>query len=110
MNQHQILTNIKDYGYKGINEVLAVYIRIEPDPTCSKVWDVNIPQVYEEALDDLCKVVWVGIHLQEYSVPIGNIVVKGIEEVGYVLVCFCEIAFYMVQVANGTRQILVHWP
>ena len=37
MNQHQILTNIKDYGYKGINEVLAIYIRIELDPTCSKV-------------------------------------------------------------------------
>ena len=79
-------TNIKYYGYKGINEVLNIYIRIEPDPTCSKDWDVHIPQAREEVLDDLYKVVWVGIHLHAYSVPIWNLVVKGIEEVGYTLV------------------------
>ena len=36
INRHQILTNIKEYGYKGINEVTTVNIRIDPDPTYSK--------------------------------------------------------------------------
>ena len=33
INRHQILTNIKEYGYKGINEVMSILGLIQTPPT-----------------------------------------------------------------------------